>query len=157
MDSLTQYRINSPKVIHETIDGETVIVNLDSGNYYSLEKVGADIWALIGKGIPLRGIVDDMAHRYTGTQKEIEQAVHQFMNELEQEELVITDKSQGNGSDPGSGIRDRTEEIEGRTNFETPALHKYSDMQDLLLLDPIHEVDDTGWPSPRSDVPVSDE
>jgi hypothetical protein len=157
MDPLTQYRINSPNVIHETIDGETIIVNLDSGNYYSLDKVGAAIWASIGNGMPLRGIVDDMAHRYTGTQTEIERAVHQFMNELEQEKLVITDASQGNGSDPGPGIHDRTEKREGRTDFETPVLHKYSDMQDLLLLDPIHEVDDAGWPSPASDVPVSGE
>jgi hypothetical protein len=25
-------------------------------------------------------------------------------------------------------------------------LQKFTDMQDLLLLDPIHEVDESGWP-----------
>ena len=44
MDKSLHFRINNPKVIHETIDGETVIVNLDSGNYYSLDATGADIW-----------------------------------------------------------------------------------------------------------------
>ena len=29
-----------------------------------------------------------------------------------------------------------------------PVLNKYSDMQDLLLLDPIHDVDEeAGWPT----------
>jgi hypothetical protein len=28
-----------------------------------------------------------------------------------------------------------------------PVLNKYTDMQDLLLLDPIHEVDERGWPN----------
>jgi hypothetical protein len=28
-------------------------------------------------------------------------------------------------------------------------LNKYTDMQDLLLLDPIHEVDAAGWPSTK--------
>jgi hypothetical protein len=27
-------------------------------------------------------------------------------------------------------------------------LQKYTDMADLLLLDPIHEVDEQGWPQP---------
>ena len=31
-------------------------------------------------------------------------------------------------------------------NFERPKLGKYTDMQDLLLADPIHEVDEQGWP-----------
>ncbi len=27
-----------------------------------------------------------------------------------------------------------------------PRLETYSDMQDLILLDPVHEVDERGWP-----------
>jgi hypothetical protein len=37
--------------------------------------------------------------------------------------------------------------IEGK--FEAPVLQKYTDMQDLLLLDPIHDTDETGWPNIR--------
>jgi hypothetical protein len=33
--------------------------------------------------------------------------------------------------------------------FTAPALEKYNDMQDLLLLDPIHETDEQGWPVRR--------
>jgi hypothetical protein len=34
--------------------------------------------------------------------------------------------------------------------FQPPVLESYSDMQDILLLDPIHEVDDkAGWPNPK--------
>ena len=40
-----------------------------------------------------------------------------------------------------------------RLSFEAPILHKYTDMQDLLLLDPIHEVDEAGWPSVKPDSP----
>jgi len=35
--------------------------------------------------------------------------------------------------------------------FEKPKLQKFTDMQDLLLLDPIHEVDEAGWPHTRND------
>ncbi len=30
--------------------------------------------------------------------------------------------------------------------FAPPRLQRYTDMQDLLLLDPIHDVDEVGWP-----------
>ena len=30
--------------------------------------------------------------------------------------------------------------------YEPPVIECYPDMQELLLLDPIHEVDETGWP-----------
>ena len=39
--------VNSPHVVHETIDGETIIIHLGTGTYYSLDGVGADIWALL--------------------------------------------------------------------------------------------------------------
>jgi hypothetical protein len=81
MDRFTQLRINSPTVIHETIDGETVIVNLDSGNYYSLERVGADIWASIGSRLPLSEIIEDVACRYAGEREEMNHAVHQFIGQ----------------------------------------------------------------------------
>ncbi len=31
--------------------------------------------------------------------------------------------------------------------FRAPSLEKYTDMEALLLLDPIHEVGQTGWPA----------
>jgi hypothetical protein len=30
-----------------------------------------------------------------------------------------------------------------------PVLEKYTDMQELLLLDPIHDVEEAGWPKAR--------
>ncbi len=33
--------------------------------------------------------------------------------------------------------------------YAPPALETYTDMQELLLLDPIHDVDETGWPAAR--------
>jgi hypothetical protein len=33
--------------------------------------------------------------------------------------------------------------------FTPPALTKFTDMQDLLLLDPIHDVGSGGWPAKK--------
>ncbi len=150
MDSLSLFRINSPKVIHETIDGETVIVNLDSGNYYSLDTVGAAIWAAVAKGLPVDHIIEDISFKFSGKREEIEQGVRLFMNELLQETLIAP-------RDPGSAGNEETHDTPARSRpsdgllpFKAPILQKYSDMQELLLLDPIHEVDETGWPNAKS-------
>jgi hypothetical protein len=47
-----RFRVNTPTVTHETIDGEAVIINLDSGNYYSLIEVGSFIGVWLKKELP---------------------------------------------------------------------------------------------------------
>ena len=37
----------------------------------------------------------------------------------------------------------------GLPPFEPPTLSKYKDMQDMLLLDPVHDVEEAGWPEPK--------
>ena len=155
MDKYTNFKINSPKVIHETIDGETVIVNLDSGNYYSLDKVGADIWECIVKNVPVHGIIETIASRYSGEREEIEKATYHFVDEMQQESLIVINESQGSVSDADIDPGNEAEQMKERSIFATPVLNKYSDMQDLLLLDPIHDVDETGWPSSKNNLPVS--
>ena len=39
----------TPDQISSELDGEAVILNLDSGTYYGLNEVGARIWELIQK------------------------------------------------------------------------------------------------------------
>lgn len=143
------YRINNPKVIHETIDGETVLVNLDSGNYYSLDGVGADVWNLIEDGADQDGIVRAVARRYTGEDTAIEHAIHLFLEDLEREALIVVDNKSETGEEERPEDNGATE-VAGKP-FVAPALNKYTDMQDLLLLDPIHDVDEAGWPHKNVD------
>jgi hypothetical protein len=137
-------------IAHEIIDGEAVIINFDNGNYYSLNKTGAEIWNFIEKKATLMEIVDDLAARYGGNKVEIEKSISLLLADLEKETLITTDrKNKGESFEPVQ----RTE-IELKTEhrgFEMPALNKFTDMQELLLLDPIHEVDDSGWPNIKID------
>src|SRR4051812_39702151 len=41
---LVASRINSPKVIHQVFDTEVVVVNLETGNYYSVTGSGIEAW-----------------------------------------------------------------------------------------------------------------
>ncbi len=148
MDMNKSFKIAAPKVIHETIDGEVVIANLDNGNYYSLEKVGAYIWSAIEKNATLGGIVKSVKCSYKGSSpdNDMEKAVIRLVRELEKEGIITVHSDNIPSGDSGSAA-----EPSDRTSFEEPVLNKYTDMQDLLLVDPIHEVDETGWPAVKPD------
>lgn len=154
MKKASHFRINTLKVIHETIEGETVLVNLDSGTYYSLDGMGADLWRLIEGGTNAGAIVDWVACRYEGERAEMEKAVHLLLGDLQQEGLIVIDEEKEYENIVEHDGHDKVSPGERIKNFIHPVLHKYTDMQDLLLLDPIHDVDETGWPSSKDDLPA---
>lgn len=144
----TRFRVNTPTVTHEIIDGEAVIINLDSGSYYSLVEVGATVWDLVYQRAPLNDIVTAIANTHAGEAAEIERGVRELIEQLQVENLVVPDESD---STPAqfSAPPDQNGQ---KTPFHPPVLQKFTDMQELLLLDPIHDVDDMGWPKPNPDI-----
>ncbi len=139
--------INAPQVVGEVIDGEAVIINLESGFYYSLDGVGGDIWARLERGLPLQGIVDEISGKYDADKTTVEKAVNTLVDELVGEGLVTLQSGDGAGQTPVEPAKPDAP----LALFKPPVLIKYKDMQDLLLLDPIHEVDELGWPNVKPD------
>jgi hypothetical protein len=136
-----RYRINSPQVINETIDGEAIMINLATGSYYSLDRVGGDVWALLEASLPVDDIVSRLGRRYDADEDDIRRGVDHLLQRLAAEELVVP-------CDDGDLDRTASSEpvVAERAPFHAPRLEKFTDMQDLILLDPVHEVDSRGWP-----------
>lgn len=141
-------RVNSPHVIHETIDGEVIVINLASGNYYSVKGSGAEIWDVIesSPGADRSTIAAATAARFGCAPDEVAPDIVDFLEALQREELVaVTENGTRVPTAPTNGTAD------GAKAFEPPLLEKYTDMQDLVLLDPVHEVGGAGWPHPKPD------
>lgn len=137
---MTYYRKNEPAVASEMIDGEVVAINLETGNYFSLQNTAAEIWKLIEDRRGAEELITAIAHRYGQAEPAARAAIAPFIDELLREQLIVP--SDGT---PSAGTIEAMPPTQ--TPFTAPELKKYSDMQDLLLLDPIHEVDETGWPN----------
>ena len=138
---MTHFRVNSPNVIHEIIDGEAVLVNLESGSYYSIDSVGAVILDYVEKGLSSSQIVEIVAAQFDGEQADIAAGIQQLLDNLQAEQLIVPGEAAStNGHVPAANGQ-------SKLPFEVPVLHKYTDMEDLLLLDPIHDVDESGWPN----------
>jgi Coenzyme PQQ synthesis protein D (PqqD) len=137
----TRYRPNSPPVLHETIDHETIIVNLDVGTYYSLNRAATSIWTLLDSGASIEQIVETLAEKSGTSQSVVDQGVRVFLEQLIAEQLVV-------GREQGQTPAELDGWPEG-LRFEAPVLSTYTDMQELLLLDPVHDVGIGGWAEQR--------
>ena len=150
MNLKQRYKINIPKIIHETIDDEVLIIEFDSGNYYSLREIGAIIWEGIVKGANANEINAAISEHYDISLDEIKSSVAQLISELEFENIITP-------LPPEEKVKDFDSldlffpQKEVSNSFYYPKLEKYTDMQELLLLDPIHDVDELGWPAIKSE------
>jgi hypothetical protein len=138
------YQPNSPGVASEIIDGEAVIMNLKTGKYFSAASSGCLIWACIEKAQPVDHIAKLFVAQYAATPDQAKTEIDRFIQDLLAEDLIraADGASLLSLSDVGGS--------ETRKTFNAPILNTYSDMQDLLLLDPIHDVDEAGWPTPSA-------
>lgn len=126
-------------VVHETIDGETILIHMGTGTYYSVEGAGSDIWNLAAAGLPAPRIAERIAERYGAEAEVVMQCVEGLTTELVDEDLLI----------PMSTEDGEPVELPALVGgaFVAPVLHKYTDMQEFMLVDPLHDVDvAAGWP-----------
>lgn len=133
------FRIQSPRVVHETIDDETIVIDFDDGTYYSLRATANFIWQRL-ENASAEQIVESVHQQYTGDADQIESSVRAFLAQLVQARLI--GETDGESSSPVLTAVDGAPEP-----FTPPLLEEYTDLQDLLLLDPIHDVDAQGWPA----------
>ena len=132
-------------VVHEDFGDETVIVNLETGSYYSTKSVGSTIWSMVTGGAARTEVVRRLCADYSGNPEEIAIMTSGFIDELIGECLAVENVEPLSAESisqvsPKSGRREE---------FVAPRLQKYSDMEELLQLDPVLEVDEFGWPSAK--------
>ena len=138
----SSFKANEPTVISETIDGETVIIHLASGNYYSLKHSGAAIWAAIQQSATLGAIAAMVRSSYDVDGNDIEHEVSTLVQRLVEEDLVRP--TLGDVSPPLACAPSSKERL---APYLVPVLDKFTDMEAMLLLDPVHDVDEKGWPN----------
>ncbi len=147
MKTSDYYRVNQPSVISDMIDGEVIIINMDSGTYFSLLSTGVEIWQLIQVGAAVDQIHTILASRYSAGPDEISSALADLLNKLESEHLIAPLEEKKGDADIQAVLNFPT--TSEKQPFAQPVLEKYTDMAELLLLDPIHDVNETGWPKTK--------
>ena len=150
----TRYRVNTPNVLHESIDGEAVIINLLSGNYYSLNPSGTIIWGLVTELAPTaEELSAAVRQRFSDPATVQDGDILAWMAELEHEELLVRLSDEEAARVPSRPQASDAGGEPASIAYTPPRLETFTDMQEFLLVDPIHEVDDSGWPGPAAGSP----
>ncbi|CAN5610249.1 PqqD family protein [soil metagenome] len=136
-----RFKLREGKVVDEAIDGEVIIIQLERGTYFSLGGSGEEIWELFRSGHDELTAASVMRGRYPDQAEEIGPSIQGLVSRMLEEQVLERDEVPGEATASADDAP-----REGR--FEKPKLERYDDMQDFLLLDPIHEVHETGWPKP---------
>jgi hypothetical protein len=133
----TVLEVAAPQSVAQDFDGEIVALNLGNGNYYSLRDLGAVIWRDLAAGHPVESLAAIAATAIGGPQPVLD-----FAAKMTEEGLM---RPVASTAAPREGPQLAAALAGGTTLALT--FEVFLDMQTLILLDPVHEVDETkGWP-----------
>ena len=135
---ISTYTTVVPEMASEIFDGELVIANYKLGLYYSISVEGSWIWQGLAHGLTVSQIAQWLSGHFPGQASELSTLVEEFIGKLLAENLIL-ESSKSDSSATELPI------LTGRV-FAQPVIESFNDLQDLLLLDPVHDVDHTGWP-----------
>jgi hypothetical protein len=133
-----RFELNNPPVVAELVEGEAIAINLKSGCYYSLTGPAAMLWARLLDGSSPAEILAAVSGGDAAD--EARAGLWQFVDNLLAEELIRPAANRM----PETAARPLNPWAKGALRLE-----RFTDMQDMLTLDPIHEIDsEFGWPRP---------
>ena len=143
MQADAQFAINAAQAVYEVFDGEVLAINLETGKYYSMLGLSAEVWRWLIDGVRLGRIAGALATICSADRPAAAAQLETFVAKLAEEGLIV----------PGSASPAAAEPVLSQPLSAAPltlAVEVYTEMQDLLLLDPIHDVEEQGWPLARA-------
>jgi len=126
----------------EAFDDETIIIHFDTGNYYSLDSFSTIVWKAIENRVDITSMPAMLSACFeNASSDELHTLLDQLVAELLHEDLIRLGMSDSSGTVVLPPVN-----ICGELPKDAGCLTKFDDLQELLLLDPIHDVDEAGWP-----------
>lgn len=126
------YKTAGPDIVFEQFDGDLVVLNLATGQYFGFNPSAAAIWSALMAG---------------ATPQQVQSSGHsapelgQFVDRLVALGLMVADPDA-----TSSWHDDMRQQL--AADLTPPTVDVYEDLADLIVADPIHDVDQkTGWPN----------
>jgi hypothetical protein len=129
-----KYRVDPARFAIDTIESETIVMDLVDGRLFLLESGAAVVWDLVSGGVPL-DLLEAAVEQACGVA--VRDDVRAFVADL----CVL------------GILEEATEDVPAPTSVTIQAelgpliITAYDDMTSIITMDPIHDVDPSrGWP-----------
>lgn len=124
------YKIDTEIVCFSKLDDETLILNLDTGFYYTLDHVGAFIWERLLNRQSEAQIITAIVDEYHVTQKAAEKDFQELLTMLEKEGLI--QKIKRNTMPQEEKImKNLSGSIKEKKTYLKPSLKKYERLYEM--------------------------
>ena len=78
------------------LDGEVVLMSLDQGRYYGMDRIGTRIWQLLETPFVVSDLCDQLQKEYDANPEECERDVMAFLDQLSKANLLkVMDEAAG--------------------------------------------------------------
>jgi hypothetical protein len=81
--------IVNDKIISRKIHKETVLLNKENGDYFSLNEIGTEIYDYICNKMETKEIVDLLSNKYETERNNLENDVLSLISELQKKNILI--------------------------------------------------------------------
>ena len=135
--------LNQQLISMERLDGEVIIISFDTGKYYRSAKSGADILWLLKDNVDPSKWEEIFKKRFNMNdfpRKQVIEFIEKCLLEgiAENSEIAL------------NGVPNLPEDYDS-DGWTQPILLAFADLQDLLMVDPIHDSSLEGWPQLKND------
>lgn len=137
------YRINDRKMYYDMADGQAVVINFETGMYYGMSSLGSAVLDLLLKGSDPTDLAA-VLEKVPSCPGDIKERIQAFIQDLMDKEILMDSAEKGSFSVAASSVEFGREAFDDGFQLD---LNEYAEAQDLILADPIHDVDvNMGWP-----------
>lgn len=127
----TTYQVANENIVFEEFDNDLVVLNLSTGQYFGLNGSASLAWKALVSGVAPQGLAGLGALNST---------LDGFVETLKEMGLIVAVEATGKSLDP-------VLEMALAACSEAPTIETFDDLSDLILADPIHDVEaEAGWP-----------
>ena len=136
--AITNYKLNDARMFADVADNLAIIIDASSGIYFGMNGYGTGIFKNLLDGSSVDDVVA-AAKQLPGAPEDVAASIQAFIETLLGFDIILP-------ADEESTRPCELVEKDAQYDQFVPTCNEYSDVQELLYADPIHEVDETeGW------------
>lgn len=76
-------------IVSSEIDRETVMMNIENGQYYGMDLIGSHIWELIKTPIKVSDLIDTLLDKYDVDGDTCQRDLLAFLNDLNLDNILV--------------------------------------------------------------------
>lgn len=147
---MTAYQLNEEKMFADIADGVAIVINSETGIYYGMNKFSTAIFEKLTAGFDDEAVFQALK-KMPNAPENLDLQYKAFIEKLKSNSLILENAVQNSGDITFDAV------LLADDGF-TFEVTEYSDAQELLMADPIHEVKETtGWTPEKESIGYSKE